>query len=175
MIKQKGYLSLPPLLLISLPCLCNAFWLQSSHIIYRRPLFKRHLPPASRHHSASLKLSLPCLILTGSYHKSVFSLWFICSFIVLPAVSYAGAKITWWVWVQRTSSELKQVPHLCLFDSAHQFLQYDFGWHKLYLLYFVYSTPNFVNNCMYQVKSETECNGGSALSYQPLLAIRRHV
>lgn len=74
MIKQKGYLSLPPFLLISLPCLCHAFWLQSSHIIYRRPLFKRHLPPASRHHSASLKLSSPCLILTGGYHKSVFSL-----------------------------------------------------------------------------------------------------
>lgn len=128
MIKQKGYLSLPPFLLISLPCLCHAFWLQSSHIIYRRPLFKRHLPPASRHHSASLKLSSPCLILTGGYHKSVFSLWFICSFIVLPAASYAGTKITWWVWVQRTSSELEQVPHLCLFDSTHQFLQFDFGW-----------------------------------------------
>lgn len=72
-ISLKGHFLLPPLF-IWLLCRSCAFWLQSSHIIYHRSLFKRQLPPGSRHHSASPKLSLPCLIHTGGNHKSVFSL-----------------------------------------------------------------------------------------------------
>lgn len=73
--------------IVPVPCL---YWPQSSLIIYPHHLFIKLLPPCSHHHSASLKLSLPCLTHTPGYRKSLFPLYDLVTFFFCAACCFYG-------------------------------------------------------------------------------------